>query len=139
MTTDNGQTMLNGEFTNGPAGKDGWPRSYKVYRVTNTFEIVAHSEDQAKKRFRDLMSFLDNLAVLSDFPHPVVRYVRLAGEIDRVELDSEEVYHSRADMGISTVSNMEYLSDWWDPESDASLDSARLAHDALFAQSDAED
>jgi len=33
---------------------DEWPKSFEVHRVRNTFDIVAHSEDQARMRFDDL-------------------------------------------------------------------------------------
>ncbi len=111
-----------------------WPKSYKVYRIRNTFEIVAHSEEQARKRFDDLMQFLGVLAGYDEFPHPAVRYVRNPGVIEGVELDFEAVYESWSEVSVSMGSNMEYLFDWFDPDSDADYDPYALAKSVLFCE-----
>lgn len=109
-----------------------WPRSFKVYRVRNVFEIVAHSEEQAKKRFEDLMSFLGSLALYSEGSFPATRYMRNPGVVESVEFDFEEVTERWSDVGVSMLSDMEYLFDWWDPDSDAGYDPDALAKRVLW-------
>lgn len=120
------------------SGSSGWPKSFKVYRVRNVFEIVAHSEEQAKKRFDDLMTVLSELAIRSEYPHEVVRYVRNTGDIEDIEFAFEEVCESWSEVGVSMLSNMEYLWDWWDPNSDADYDPCEAARKLLGEEDEEE-
>jgi hypothetical protein len=119
-----------GQAASGEAGSAAPRRSYKAYSVTNTFEIVAHSEEQARKRFDDLMMFLAGLSTYSEFPFPAMLYVRQTGTIDRVELAFEEV-DDEGPLGASMLSNMEFMYDWWDPDSDADYNPDELARRVL--------
>jgi hypothetical protein len=105
--------------------------TYRTYRLNTSFSVIAHSEDQARKRWDDFLGFLNALQTAYEFPHESMRFIYTDYEsLEFTDLGETEV--TEADMQPSMVSNMGHVRDWIDPESDRDYDPEEAAHKAYF-------
>lgn len=119
-----------------------WPRSYNLYSGKITFQIAAHSEEQALRRLKQLEEFLSGLVLdpeaEAESAHESVRYCIPAFEfgIEKPDYDiqfRETVTHESMPKG-SMVSGELLEWSWLLPDADKDYDPSAAAHRIHFSE-----
>jgi len=113
-----------------------WPRSYKLYSGKISFQIAAHSEEQALHRLKQLEEFLTGLFMdpegQAESPHEAVRYCVPLAEYTSDDPDREITLRETVtveSMPESSMGSGEIPEwSWLLPDADKDYDPSLAAH-----------
>ena len=105
----------------------GWPKSHRVWRVTTSFDVVGHTEEQALERYAYSEQALISLFTAGYDAHPLIRCVLPGTASASVNQDIvfryEEVNH---EFPRSMMDDLNHYWDWWNPSATPDLDADEL-------------
>ncbi len=135
MNDETNEPQVNGEVTRDWPGtltaaddwENVWPKSHKVWRVSTTFDVVGHTEGQARERFGYFEDALINLFAAGYDAHPLIRYVLPGSASQSIEhsvvFGHEEINH---EFPRSMMDDLNHYWDWWNPNATPDLNADEL-------------
>ncbi len=121
-----------------------FPRSYKEYRIVDSFSVFAQSEEQALQRWQFFKDVLSQLFANEWHPHDLVKFVvpesmNKPGNKPTCEFVAEEWIEKPDDLHGGMASSLFPEWAWLDPNHDAGWNAGVLADQIMQGQSEQDD